>query len=79
MTTRKPRDRMPYVEFHRSMSLEHPSGLLDLLPPPPEQEIVPTTLKDVLRERCDAWARVHEVRAGVGLNARVKAYAPGRS
>lgn len=70
MTTRRSRHRMPYVEFHRSMSLEHPSELLDLLPPPPESEVVPTTLKDVLRERYDAWTRVHEVYlvwTGVGL------------
>lgn len=64
---------MPYVEFHRSMSLEHPSELLDLLPLSPDQEAVPTTLKDVLRERYDAWTRVHEVclvRTGVGLNCK---------
>lgn len=64
-----------FVEFHPSMSLEHPAFALDFLPPPAPLNLVESvaasstpaasnlTLREVLTTRSSVWTRVQEVRA----------------
>jgi hypothetical protein len=66
-----------FVEFHPSMSLEHPVFAMDFLPPPAPLTLIESvaapstpvasslTLREVLAARSNVWTRVQEVRAWV--------------